>query len=375
MCRAHAHTGMLAREMVRRRVVPFPVTSDVYPVISIVLCLCCPDKFRGSLTASEAAFELAAGARAAGWETVELPLADGGEGTLDVLVAARGGVWRTTVVSGPLGEPVRAEWAILPDGTAVIEMARASGLALIGAERNDPFRATTRGTGELISAAADEGATHVLVGVGGSATIDGGLGAVEALDWSLDGLTVTVACDVGTHFVDAAAVFGPQKGATEDDVRHLTARLDALAGVYRTRTGLDPRGLAGAGAAGGLAGGLAAIGATLRSGFDVVADAVQFERVVASADLVLTGEGKLDAASLQGKVVGGVLRRASSFVRCGLVVGEIDTDEPFDLPNGTVVESLTARTRSKEKAMTDAASLVRRAAFDIAQAACVCAEA
>lgn len=306
---------------------------------------------------------MAAGALDAGADARELPLADGGEGTLDVLLAASGGERRRSLVSGPLGDPVEAEWALLPGGTAVVEMARASGLALVGRERNDPLRATTRGTGELIRAAAGAGARRVLVGVGGSATVDGGLGAVEALGWSLAGLPVTVACDVETRFVEAAAVFGPQKGAGEQEVRLLTERLETLAGRYRERTGADVARLAGAGAAGGLAGGLAALGATLLPGFDAVADAVGLDAALAEADLVLTGEGRLDASSLAGKVVGGVLARAGGR-RCGVIVGQAEPGVDALLPARTLLRVLTADA-SEEEATANAAALVRAAAREL----------
>ena len=161
--------------------------------------------------------------------------------------------------------PVDAEWAMLPGGVAVVEMARASGLALVDG-RNDPLRASTRGTGELIATVLRSGARRVIVGVGGSASTDGGLAAVETLGWSIDGIPITVACDVSTRFLDAARVFGPQKGATDAQVALLTRRLARLADEYEARTGVDVRELAGAGAAGGLAGGLAAIGASSSRG-------------------------------------------------------------------------------------------------------------
>ena len=233
----------------------------------------CPDKFRGSLDAAAAAAAMARGLRTAGFEDVaEVPLADGGEGTLDALLAARGGSRRHASVTGPLGGEVDAVWARLSDGTAVIEMARASGLG-VGRGPADPLRASTRGTGELIAAAARAGATRVIVCVGGSASTDGGLAAVEALGWSLAGLDVVVACDVGTTFTDAAEVYAPQKGASSAQVALLTRRLEQLAGVYRQRTGVDVTQLEGGGAAGGLAGGLAALGARLEPGFEVVAQA------------------------------------------------------------------------------------------------------
>jgi len=201
--------------------------------------LACPDKFRGTLTGAEAAARLARGLRTAGFDEVrELPLADGGEGTLDTLLAARGGSLRPARVTGPLGEPVDASWALLPDGTAIVEMARASGLALV-AGRNDALRATTRGTGELIAAAARSGARRIIVAVGGSATTDGGLAAVQALGWSLAGLDVTVACDVRARFRDAPRIFGPQKGASDAQVALLSRRLERLAQQYRERTGVE----------------------------------------------------------------------------------------------------------------------------------------
>jgi glycerate kinase len=325
--------------------------------------LCCPDKFRGSLSAPEAATRMAAGLRRAGFATRELPLGDGGEGTLDVLLAG-GGERRRTVVTGPLGDPVEAEWGLLRTGTAVIEMARAAGLGLV-AGRNDPVRATTAGVGELIAAAAAAGAREALVCVGGSATTDGGLGAVEALGWSLHDLSVVVACDVDTRFRDAAAVFAPQKGATPDQIVALTGRLERLETLYAERTGVDVASLAGAGAAGGLAGGLAALGATLRSGFEVVAHAAGLDAALAGVDVVLSGEGRLDATSFGGKVVGGVLARVPAGVRIALVAGEVTADARASLPAGVLAASLLERTRSLEHAMARAARLVEQAAYEL----------
>src|SRR5579862_575428 len=212
--------------------------------------LAAPDKFRGTLTAREAAAAIGAGAARAGWDSVELPLADGGEGTLDVL----GGGNRTTVVSGPLGEPLEAEWR-LEDGVALIEAARACGLSLAGGpDGNDPLLATSRGVGELVAAAVAARADRVVVTVGGVASTDGGAGAVEALRPLLPlGIPLVVACDVDARFLDAADVFAPQKGATPQQVAILRERLATL----------DVPDIPGAGAAGGLAGGLAALGATL----------------------------------------------------------------------------------------------------------------
>ncbi len=268
-----------------------------------------PDKFRGTASAAAVADAIGAAAWEAGWDADLVPLADGGEGLLDVF----GGANRSTRVAGPLGSPVEAPWRMERRG-AVVESAHASGLGALGPRVvNDPLAATSAGTGELIGAAIDAGARRIVVGVGGSACTDGGLGAVEVLGGParLRGVDVIVACDVRTAFVDAAEVFAPQKGATPPQVALLTRRLEQLADRYLSSYGVDVCTLEGAGAAGGLAGGLAAIGAQLVPGFDLVADEVGFEERVIGADLVVTGEGFVDAQSYEGKVVGGVADVAS----------------------------------------------------------------
>jgi glycerate kinase len=333
----------------------------------------CPDKFRGSLRADEAAQAMARGLRTAGFDTVvEMPLADGGEGTLDTLLAAKGGSRRIARVVGPLGDPVDAEWGVLPDGIAVIEMARASGLALVG-RHNDPLRASTRGTGQLIAAVRAQGFRRMLVTVGGSATTDGGLAAVEALGWTLQGLEVTVATDVETPFLDAARAFGPQKGASDAQVALLTRRLEKLADQYRTRTGIDVTRLTGAGAAGGLAGGLAAIGAQLVPGFEAIAEAVGLETAFEGADLVCTGEGKLDASSLEGKVVGGVLAWADDLEvdATAVIAGQVTDEARTALAERehTQVLALTDRAYQQSEAFTRAALLVEEAAIEAGRAA------
>jgi glycerate kinase len=248
----------------------------------------------------------------------------------------------------------------------VLELARASGLALVS-ETNDPVTATTRGTGELIAAAAAAGAARVLLGVGGSATTDGGLGAVEALGWALP-VPVTVACDVETPFLDAARVFAPQKGADPAQVVALSARLQELAARYRARTRVDVTGLRGSGAAGGTAGGLAALGADLRPGFAVVAAAVGFADRLGAADLVLTGEGRLDRTSFAGKVVGEVVRAAAARdTAAAVVAGEVDGDVGGDLPGSPRVVSLVDLAGgSRERARGEAAELARVAARGLA---------
>jgi glycerate 2-kinase len=279
--------------------------------------LAAPDKFRGTLSARDAAAALAAGAAGAGWTVDELPLADGGEGTLDVL----GGWNRRTLVTGPLDEPVDAGWRLEEDGTALIEAALACGLTLAGGpEENDPLGATSRGVGELVATAIAEGARRVVVCVGGVASTDGGLGAREALPGRLP-VPLEVACDVDARFLDAADVFAPQKGATPEQVRILRERLAQLAVPD----------LPGSGAAGGLAGGLAAIGARLLPGFDLVADRLGLDEALADADLVATGEGLLDATSFTGKVVGRVLERARRAGIDALVVaGDVAPGAPID---------------------------------------------
>ena len=302
---------------------------------------------------------------------VQLPLADGGEGTLDVILAVRGGARRQARVTGPLGDPVEAEWAMLGDGTAIVEMARASGRALVDPARRDPLEASTRGTGELIAAAIRAGARRVIVGVGGSATTDGGLAAVQALDWQLGTVAVTVACDVTTEFLEAARIYGPQKGASAAQVGLLTRRLEQIAGTYRDRTGLDVTTLEGGGAAGGLAGGLAAIGARLEPGFEVVAQLVGLEDACDAADLVVTGEGKLDATSFAGKVVGGVLELAGDLgvAHRGVIAGQITDEAREELAGfGDVTAlALTDRVWSAGEAFQRAALLVEEAAVEIAR--------
>lgn len=301
------------------------------------------DKFRGTATAAEAVGAVANACWELSHDVEEVPLSDGGEGLLDVL----GGPNRTAVVTGPLGAPVTAAWR-MERRTAVIEMARASGLVLAGgAERNRPLDASTVGTGELIGRALTEGARRIIVGLGGSATTDGGLGALEALrsPARLKAVEVEIACDVRTRFVDAAAVFAPQKGASPAQVALLTARLEQLARRYADEYGVDISEIDGAGAAGGLAGALAAFGGRITPGFDLVAEHVDLEERMAGADVVVTGEGYLDAQSLDGKVVGGVCDMAATAgCRVVVVVGDADSDVAAELGSrpGVSVTSLVA---------------------------------
>ena len=308
--------------------------------MSAVRVLAAPDKFRGTASALQIAEAVAAAAASVSASCDRAPMADGGEGTLEAL----GGPNRSSVVTGPLGEPVIAPWR-LSRGAAVIEMAFASGLAVAGgAARNDPVNATTTGTGELIAEAVAAGAQRVLVAVGGSATTDGGLGALEALPSParMAGVEMIVACDVRTAFLDAAAVYGPQKGASPAQVELLSRRLRRLVQIYQRDFGVDVTTMAGAGAAGGLAGGLAARGASLVNGFDVVAREVGLTERILGADVVVTGEGRYDATSLQGKVVGGVAEIAArSRTRALAVVGS--SDPAATAPASLEIIDLTAR--------------------------------
>jgi glycerate 2-kinase len=288
-----------------------------------VRVLAAADKFKGTASAAQICAAIGHACWALNIDCTEIPMADGGEGTLDVL----GGPNRTTLVTGPLGQPVEAAWR-LHRGVAVIEMARASGLTLAGGPaKNDPLNATTQGVGELIDTALNAGAKKIIVCLGGSATTDGGLGALKAIGTPARLLAVEflVACDVDTLFTDAAKVFAPQKGATPAQVGMLTGRLEQLAQRYERDYGINVARMPGSGAAGGLAGGLAALGAKLIPGFDIVAEENGFDEAVKEHDLVITGEGLLDDTSFDGKVVGSVFDYAQDAKKRTLaIVGDID---------------------------------------------------
>ena len=289
--------------------------------------LVAPDSFKGTFTAREVAGAVGRGLEAAGRPVELCPVADGGEGTLEVLFDALGGKLVTAAVEDPLGVEVEAAFALLEAGhhepsTAVVEMARASGLTLVDPGERDPVAASTSGTGELILAAVQAGAELVYVGVGGSATTDGGVGALRAIrrGGGLGRARLVVLCDVRTPFEDAARIYGPQKGADAGQVARLTRRLRELA----RRLPRDPRGLPMTGAAGGLAGGLwAELGAELVPGAAFTLDLLGFNARMRSARAVIAGEGRLDAQSLAGKAVSEVATRCrQSGVPCHAIVGE-----------------------------------------------------
>ena len=302
--------------------------------------LFCFDKFRGTASARELGDAGGVVADDLEWSWRSIPLADGGEGSIDAL----GGPNRWSRVSGPLGDALDAGWRM--DGpVAFLEMAAASGLMLVGGRRgNDPIDASTAGTGQLIRAALDEGAERVIVFLGGSATTDGGINAVrEIADHPrLGDVELVAAADVTTCFVEAAAVFAPQKGATPEQVVFLRERLEATAEYYRATHGVDVCDRPGTGAAGGLAGGIVALGGRLASGFDVLASAIGLSEAVADSDLVVTGEGMLDRQSFSGKVIGGVLGASRPFgVAVLAIVG--DCEPGVEVPPGLEFVSLTER--------------------------------
>ncbi|HEX3460603.1 MAG TPA: glycerate kinase [Acidimicrobiales bacterium] len=316
-----------------------------------------PDKFRGTATAAQVAEAVARAGTRFGWSVIESPLSDGGEGLLEAC-RRPGDQLETTEVTGPLGEPESASW-LLGEDLAVIEMAQASGLSLAGGPRgNWPLAATTRGTGQLLVAAAraltvtrspssDGPLPSIIIGLGGSATTDGGSGALEIIQEAggLGQVDLIAACDVSIGFLDAARLFGPQKGATPVQVVALADRLDRLAEEYERRFGINVRDIPGAGAAGGLGGGLAALGGRLEAGYRLVADLVGLPRTLGGADLVITGEGSLDATSFTGKVVDGVLGDASALGIPSLVIAGQTTSEAVALAGGLGAEvvSLTDR--------------------------------
>jgi len=324
-----------------------------------VRVLAAVDKFRGTATAAEVARAIGHACWQLGHDCDEVGMADGGEGTLDVL----GGANRTTVVTGPLGDPVKAPWR-LSRTTAVIEMALASGLTLAGgAERNDALAATTAGTGELIDAALDSGAKKIIVCLGGSATTDGGLGALRAIHapHRLRGVELLVACDVTTTFVAAAEVFAPQKGASPAQVNMLTGRLERLAQMYQSDYGTDVRSIAGGGAAGGLAGALVALGGRLLPGFELVADELDLYDRVANAELIITGEGFLDEQSFHGKVVGGMQAMAQRAQRpITAIVGDVDPDVADRIEHVSLVAAF-----GRDKAIAETQMCIEQAALQL----------
>ncbi len=361
-----------------------------------------PDSFKGSLTAVQAADIMAeAAAEVFGGEIQKLPMADGGEGTVEAVVAALGGTFCEVPVRGPLGRPVTARYGILPDGTAVMEMAAASGILLLAQRELNPLLASTYGTGEMLAAALNRGCRHIILGIGGSATNDGGAGMAEALGvrfvdaagkpLSMCGGTlaqvaaidctglhpalaetvVEAACDVTNPLCGpqgASYVFGPQKGADEETAADLDRALAHYAALVEHATGTAVLSLPGGGAAGGLGAGLVAFcGAKLRPGFDLIAEAVGLEAHIRDAALVLTGEGCTDAQTAFGKLPSGVGRLAKRHGRpCVVVSGAVRGDVSSLYDTGvTAVFSCVTVPQSLEEALAHAAQNLHRATRNV----------
>jgi glycerate kinase len=367
--------------------------------------LIAPDSLKGSLSASQAAHSLERGARRALGEAIkclQIPLADGGEGTVEAIVKGAGGTVQNARVRGPLGEKVHAQWAILNDGRAVIEMAQASGLTLVLPEKRDALHASSYGTGELILAALDAGCRKILLGIGGSATTDGGVGALQALgvrfldadgnelppggaalrdlhkkelnslDARLRDCEITVLCDVTNPLhgpQGAAYIYGPQKGATPKQVQILDEALQNFADVTTQTIGKDYRNVPGAGAAGGIGFGLMSfLDARLKPGIETVLEVTRFAEKLESADLVLTAEGSIDAQTLSGKTIAGLCRVARE-AKSGRGVPVIAFGGSVQL-SGTQLDdlgllsafSLTNAPRSLEECLSNADALLACAA-------------
>lgn len=286
--------------------------------------LVAPDSFKGTYTAAEVAANIAAGIRSAGGAAVELPVADGGEGTFDVVFRGLEAQPLSLPTVGPWGDETTAVIGLSDGGTAIVELASASGLNLPTGKPRDPVAASTYGTGVLIAEAARRGARRILVAAGGSATTDGGAGAISAIDdaGGLRGAELVVLSDVTTRFTDAARVFGPQKGADPATVLLLTRRLEQLAETLKR----DPRTVDRSGAAGGFAGGMwAQYDASLVSGADFVLDLLGIDEQIAASDAVVVGEGRLDSQTSQGKIIAAILARSGS-VPVYAVVGSVHED-------------------------------------------------
>jgi len=366
-----------------------------------------PNAFKGSLTAVEAAEAMKRGILHANpnCRVSCVPVADGGDGLVEVMLQGMGGQRIETMVTGPRFEKVSAPFCLVPDKRlAVVEMARASGLALLPEPERNPMETTTYGTGELILAAMEHGAVQIVVGIGGSATCDGGIGMAAALgyrfldesgaalkpvggrltalaaidksgvDPRVAGVHVAAACDVTNPLTGpegAARVFGPQKGASADQVARLDAGLANLARVIRQDMGIDMETLAGSGAAGGLGGGLHAfLGAELKSGIDLVLDVVGLEKVLAGADLVLTAEGQIDDQTRFDKAPAGVARMArAAGVPCIAICGAVG--QPIHILHDIGIDavfSICSGPLSLEKAMQQAPDLLARSAEQVVRA-------
>ncbi|MGA0558895.1 glycerate kinase [Larkinella sp. VNQ87] len=363
--------------------------------------LLAPDKFKGSLTARSVCDAMTEGIRLADpqAEIIALPMADGGEGTAEVLTLAAGGDWLAVSALDPLGRPIQASYGISAEGqTAFIEMSQASGLRLLQRDEYDPLKASTYGTGQLILDAKNRGVNRLILGIGGSATNDGGTGLAAALGWQfLDetgkpvepcggnlsrisrmvppgqafAMQVDVACDVTNPLYGpngAAAIYGPQKGASPEMVEQLDQGLRHLASLIREQFGVDLANVPGAGAAGGLgAGALFFLNARLKEGVNVVMEQTRFTDHLDGVDLVLTGEGKLDNQTLQGKLIHGIAQQARTqaiptIALCGTLEAGPEAIQALGL---TAAFSVLNRPQSLDEALNNAYDAVRQTTFNV----------
>jgi glycerate kinase len=364
-----------------------------------------PDSYKESLSASEVAQAIEKGFREIFPDAhyISVPVADGGEGTVEAMIAATQGAERTARVTGPLGQKVNASWGISGDGkTAFIEMAAASGLSLVPPDQRNPLLTTSRGTGELILQALESGATHIIIGIGGSATNDGGAGMVQALgarltdangteigfgggclgslntidisglDPRLQRCTIQVACDVTNPLVGeqgASRIFGPQKGADDAGIATLDNNLSHYASIIKKSLHVDVKDVPGAGAAGGMGAALMAfLGAELKSGIDIVTTALNLEEHIHDCTLVVTGEGRIDSQSIHGKVPVGVASVAKKYRKPVIgIAGSLTQDVGIVHQYGIdAVFSVLARVGSLEEAFRGASDNIYQASRNIA---------
>lgn len=359
-----------------------------------------PDSFKGSVSAIEAANSIERGIKKVFREavTIKIPIADGGEGTVDAIIMGSKGTYKETIVTGPLGEKIKAVYGILPDGSAVIEMAAASGITLVPKEKLNPMKATTYGTGELVKAALDDGVKKIIMGIGGSATNDGGMGFAQALgavfkdqkgnvlglgakylkdictvdvtklDKRLAEVEFVVACDVTNTLCGpqgASAVYGPQKGATPQLVQELDDALRHYAGIIKDQLKKDILEVPGTGAAGGLGAGLLIFcRATLKSGIKTVLEAVNIDQYLKTTTIIITGEGKIDGQSIYGKVPVGIADAAKPYnIPVIAIVGSIgeDSSKVYDYGIASIM-SILDNPMSLEQAISSGKDLLEDSA-------------
>ncbi|WP_369019448.1 glycerate kinase [Thermatribacter velox] len=369
----------------------------------------CPDSFKGSLQSFEASQAIGSGLEKAStsFTIIEKPLADGGEGTVESIVRATGGQIIEKEVSGPLGEKVKAKMGLLPDGTCVIELAQAAGLPQVPPQKRNPRFTTTYGVGELLKEAILRKCPRIVLGIGGSATCDGGTGALQALGMrfkdaegrelqgigdnlpkihSIDqsaflkaeGIEILIACDVENPLYGpqgASYVYAPQKGASPEDVQYLDQGLKHWARLIHQETGISVDNLKGAGAAGGIGAALHAfLGARIVKGIELIAQLVGLEEAIKDADLVISGEGKFDQQTLFGKVIHGVMKYCQKFGKPLIVLaGKIEWEQlSQELPEGILAAfSIASGPISEQEAMQKASFLLEKVAFNLGRILCL----